>query len=256
MKRLSEWFSELTSRILGQSRLPPRALRAGRVQLLPLHSIKFHPTAPAFADKLPLVNLSASGVAFHRQGSNQWPELGTVVEGMFQLEGQEFPARIRLVRVSDTMVGGQFEGGLHQMHRMVLRYFEVELAALAMIEVRPDILERLPEGSLRLFRGQDNCELSLVVDGRPGAEPVVKKFFLSFFGNQLEGGAGLALRYGHVVNEMSSRKASARPLQEIHFHGAVPDEILQVARKFLGNISQLDKPTRESLLSYLGNSGS
>ena len=105
-----------------------------------------------------------------------------------------------------------------------------------------------PNSLVRWFRGPENCELFLVLD--KDNPDHVKRFNLSFFGNYVEGGEGVSLRSGQILEEEFSAKAKYKGSNIVQFEKEIPEEFRVSCRKFLENIEQLDVEIREQITAY------
>lgn len=205
--KIKDWFNDLF-KIKTNQDLPPTfdpetlRTRASRFNLIAIHKIWFRPTKPAFEDKVALLNLSVSGVGFKKDSSKNWPVLGEVVEGAFELDDQQYPVRVRIVHQSGPLVGGSFEGGLHEIQRMVMRYFNIELMAVNMVEAHPHVIRKEPGGHSHWFRGRDGTELYFVRD----SHDEILRFQFSISENEMEWTPTQGFRYS-----MNTRSKMQKP---------------------------------------------
>ena len=231
--------------------------RAPRVRILPLHNISFILGASDTVQPISLSNISTTGVSFIRDSRQVWPQTGTIIDGKFLFQGREYPASMQIVHISGNMVGCQFSTAVREViSPMVLRYFELELSALQLTPVNSNFLKKPEDGEPRWFRGKDNCELYYVEN-----EGRIVRFNLTFFGNHIEGGDKLPLRYGEVVVDDEITDADGYKIKEtalIRPRGALSPEVMGMTFKFVANIDSLSESHRSELLTELkitGNDG-
>ncbi|MDH5297479.1 MAG: hypothetical protein OEV91_00485 [Desulfobulbaceae bacterium] len=250
------FIKEIFSRLAGNAPAEPaaapepeelRVTRAPRVHILPLHNIHFVMAGSGSGDPASLANLSFSGVGLLADGHRRWPPPGAMIFGDFLFGGDRHPVSMLVVRSAGKIVGCQFDSSSKERLRpLVLRYFDLELSALRLYPVDPQYLKEEEDGQPHWLRGHDNCELFLVErEGR------LVRFNLTFFGNHIEGGAELPLRFGQVVDTEEGGGDGGYKMKEsslISPLASFPPELLERAWRFVANIEPLAEEHRRVIL--------
>ncbi len=221
--------------------------RAPRVQLVPLHHVAFKKKgAPAGEPLLRMTNLSATGLGFAKDSAPDWPKEGGTLSGQLVLGEQEFDVTLKIVYITPAKVGGHFIQPPMALKRAVEQYFDLELAALNLDEVRPELLKPEPNGQPHWFIASDHCELFYVEkDGR------VSHFHLHFFGTYMETDESGKLRYGKVDEGHTPDKPSAKESALIQPVPKPDVAIFEAAVKFVRNIEKADPLARETICNIL-----
>ena len=215
--------------------------RAPRIQLLPLHHVRFWLESPPVAGGAPgaeaigLVNLSVTGAAFPKAAQGLLPGPGQDFSGQLELTGEKLPIQLRVVHSSGSSVGCVFLQIPANVQEAVLRYFELELSALSMQKARTESLKQDPDGSPHWFFGKNNCELYFVTQGVQ-----IVRFHFNFFANYVEGAPGKRARFGRIQEDRSSDKPKYESSSLIRWSARPSFEMNQVALKFLRNIENLE----------------
>jgi len=222
--------------------------RAPRIRLLPLHNIEFTLKHPSATYHIKLANLSLSGAGFIRSTAISWPPVGTILRGDFKVEKKNYPVCAQIVHISPLVVGCSYEGDVSGVQGMIKDYFRVEMLALKMIEVHPGDIpgKKEAEGIPRWFRGQDNCELFLVVEGTD-----VVRFQMCVFGNYIEGGESNKLSYGTVLGDIDEKKPRSKASSSIRTTEKISIEVMDTAIKFAENIESLAPEYRSAICARL-----
>jgi len=226
----------------------PFHTRATRVPLSQLHRISFRQTDPPL-EPFALSNISASGVGFLR-GSVQWPEVGSIIQGEFTISEQKFPIELKLVYVTQQAAGCQFQPPFVELAKAIANYLQVEIAALEMTCVPSHTLQEEPDGTPCWFYGENNSELYYVLNGE-----TILRFHAVFFANYIEGGKGVPLKFGVVVNDHPEDKPAHKGASLIHWESHWNEERMDSAKRFLCHIQKLKKEHLDALLGLLGPHG-
>ncbi|MCM2277886.1 MAG: PilZ domain-containing protein [Oligoflexia bacterium] len=218
---------------LGGEAAKPLPPRPPRVRLGELHSVSFkarEPAGVAEGGELRIANLSAEGIGFVKD-LRAWPEPGATISGTLRIGEffQEVKAEVR--HQGGNLVGCRFVETGPGFRERILQSFLTELAALRMVRVNPDVLQRPEDGFPSLYVGENGCEL-YVIESAEGSGELVR-FTLSFFGNQIEGTGEGELWGGELRS------------------GRISPELLLTAQRLLSNIDGLDSRLAASLGSLL-----
>lgn len=183
-----------------------RTMRAPRVRVTTLHRLSFdcRNLAPQVSKPVEIANISATGIGLVNDGKIQWPSPGATLEGSLRFENEKFEVRLEIMHVGDSAVGCRYLGATDELQRFLLRYFRIETSAARMVQVNPDVLRAEEDGSPRLFRGLDNCELYLVEKNSK-----LVRFSLVFFGNHIESDAAGSTRFASNSGALKRDEISA-----------------------------------------------
>lgn len=219
-----------------------------RVKLFPLHSVSFE--LVGWPKKTDLGNLSISGMGIFTESLPPGIKANDLLEGVLVCGGAQAKVTARVVHVGNTMTGCQFVGHDSEVNRLVQSYFNLELSALTMISVRPELLQEDPDGTPHWIHGKNNCELFYISRG----EQVVR-FNLTFFGNYIEGGAEMRAKYGQIVEDDDGagkprHKASAL----VRWDASLASQLEAYAVRFLASIPHLEDAHRKELSRMLKQS--
>lgn len=194
---------------------------AVRVRLNPLYRVKFTVNDAEGVQDFAVLNLSVTGFALlPAQKMEPWKS-GDVIQGILSCDDEGLKLRARVIRIADGVIGCAFEGELAPIRKLLDQYFDQEIAALNMTQVKSSILKRDGNGTPYLFMGRNNCDLYYVANQKE-----VLRFSLHLFGNSIEGEKG--------------KPVSLEAQDQI-----------DVARKFLHQIDGLNPDHLKSLLAYL-----
>lgn len=221
--------------------------RAPRVQLVPLHHVAFRKKGAEPGDPMiRMTNLSATGAGFYRDSAPNWPKEGGTLSGHIVLGEKEYEVTLKIVYLTPNRVGGHFIQPPLALKHAVEQYFDLELAALKLDEVRPELLKEEPDGQPHWFIASDHCELFYVErDGR------VSHFHLHFFGTYMETDKSGKLRYGKVDESHSPDKPSAKESELIQSTSKPDSAVFEAAVKFVRNIEKADPLARETICNVL-----
>lgn len=219
-----------------------------RVKLFPLHSASFE--LENHSEKIELGNLSISGMGLFTQSLPQGIKANDLLEGLLICGAEKAKVTARVVHVGGSITGCQFVGHDTEVNRLVQSYFSLELNALTMISVKPELLQEDPDGTPHWIHGKNNCELFYVSQG----ENVIR-FNLTFFGNYIEGGAEMKAKYGQIVEDDDGvgkprHKASAL----VRWDSSLSAQLESYAIRFLVSIPYLEDAHRKAITQMLKQS--
>lgn len=217
--------------------------RAARIPIEPLSGVSF--------SGFDVVNLSEDGVGLSNTLLIAPPEVGEVLSGSLTLPSARFPVELKVAFVSRSAIGCAFVGEFSGLKSEIQRHFKIQLSALQLIEVNPEILKEEKDGKARLFRGQNNCELFFVEDAGK-----IARFQLSFFGNYVEGGAGLRTRFGFLSAGIETDKPKYKGSSLVRLVPELSPEVLKSASTFLDHIPELSAAQRAEIRKAIKRSAS
>ena len=227
--------------------------RSPRIQLLPLHDIRFELTSPEQVSTIQIANVSSSGIGFLRSSWNDWPAPASTLEGWVQTlsEGhnERLDITVRIARISTSVVGCSLLEPLLAWGSLVSRYFDQELAAVTMIAVDPAKLQAESDGQPHGLYGAHNTDRYFVT--RPGDPNHIVRFNLTFLGNYVEGGNALPTKYGKVeeapLRETPTYKASSL----IRWNVSPDYQLVASATRFVRSIPHLSFDQKEEFARLL-----
>jgi hypothetical protein len=190
--------------------------------MLPLHNISFRRRDRDMDRTVQVANISASGIGFIRSSAAFWPDVGEIVEGTLTIAGREFALEAKVVRISSTVVGCVIDNNKYNMGELVTHYFDRELSAISMKDIKPPRVDGLPEGNVRCLVGRNSTQLFFIE--KNGAIPY---FSLTFMGQKIEGGSAV------------KPAGKTMPLT------------VQAAIRFIENVEAIDLEKRKALMEEL-----
>lgn len=223
--------------------------RATRVSLQPLHRIVLEIRKPNITTPPFIQNISFTGMGLRRPA--QWPvNPGGMFEGLLSIDGQRFQVDVRVVHITGELIGCNFEFIERKAVQAIGDYLKAELNALDILKVPTDHIQQDQSGYVpHWFLGQnerDQCELFFLSDGDK-----VKRFHLVVSGNYLEGGDGVPLKCGLVVNEQQIDKPSYKGSSLIQWHSKLDNELVKVFIRFISNVTMISPAHKASILKLL-----
>lgn len=224
-----------------------------RVKLVPLHSAGFELPKEGSAESrtIELANLSISGMGLFTEhllsGQNSGLKNDDLIEGNLICGTQKAKVSARVVHIGKTITGCQFVGHDSDVNKLVQSYFSLELSALSMISVKPELLQEDPDGVPHWIHGKNNCELFFVSQG----ERVIR-FNLTFFGNYIEGGEKMKAKYGQIVEEEDGLgKPRHKSSALIRWDAELAAQLEPYALRFLASVPHLEEAHRNALSQLL-----
>lgn len=215
--------------------------RHARVKLVALHAVSFE--LGDDAKKINLLNLSISGMGLLTEELPSGLKNDDLIEGLLICGTQKAKINARVVYVGKQITGCQFVGHDAEVNKLIQSYFSLELSALTMISVRPELLQEDPDGTPHWIHGKNNCELFFVTQGNR-----VIRFNLTFFGNYIEGAEEAKAKYGQIMEEDDGlgkprHKASAL----IRWDAQLAAQLEPYALRFLSSVPHLEEEYRKEL---------
>ena len=142
-----------------------------------------------------IANLSVSGIALFRNSNPGFqPELGTIIPSKIRFENQLFDVSLEVRRIEDSLLAFRFDKRIYELDRAIRSRFNVELAAMKMMKMRPELLKQTQDGQPHSFVGKSDCRLYYIQEGGQ-----ITRFEIGFFGHVIEGFRDQPIRFGIVV---------------------------------------------------------
>lgn len=247
---LRKFFSKIREQKPEPRKHIQRASRVALHPLFPLLDIQFLLVSPIHEEPLQILNISTSGIAFFK-GSLREVNIKDTWQGNLDVGGVCFPTQLAIARVSNDSIGAAFVSPSVDLARAIAKYLSPEISAVNMTAVPSDNLQPEPDGTPYWFHGENNCELHMVCE-----ESRVLRFHLVFFGNYLEGGAGLPLKFGQVAADEVSDKPGYKGSSMIKGGLKMDSELKQIIIRFLKHIEKISPQHKESLIELIEISSS
>ncbi|MBI3554987.1 MAG: hypothetical protein HY074_01835 [Deltaproteobacteria bacterium] len=210
-------------RVFKAQRKRARVPRGPRLEIHPLSGILFSLEDPRYPRiDFEVVNLSEDGIGLCNAPVIKRPSAGSRLSGTMVLPGGRCKTELVVVHASATTIGCSFPQS-SGIRTQVQQLFALELSAMNLIEVPAGEVKATADGTVRRFRSRNNCELIFVEQ-----DQAIVRFQLSFFGNYIEGGAGLKTKFGFLTATSLVRLVPA-----------LSSEVLKSARRFLDHVPQL-----------------
>lgn len=213
--------------------------RATRIRLISLHGVQFRMADTG--ERLELANLSTTGVAFRRKPDRTWPGGLRELRGELEFSDGSVPVRLKVVHQNEVL-GCRFEGETASLIWKIQEYFRLELSAIGMLSVPPDLLQTQPDGKPQWFHGKNNCELYFVTD----TENQILRFHLSFFANYIEGAPATPLRFGLLVDDERVKPGIKRS-STVSWQDRFPPDLMDPILKFVTHVPGLAPAHAEQL---------
>lgn len=222
--------------------------RLARIQIDSLQGVHLQMHVPKELN-VGIANITTSGVGLISTSELGDLKKGTQIKGKISLPKGTIPMIAEVMHISPTLIGCAFQGDLSLLQKEIEQHFDLELAAVNLIEVNREILKEEEDGEPRLFRGRNNCEIYVVE--KAGA---VVRFQMSFFGNFIEGGRGLKTKVGYLATvESDEAKVKHKGSAFVRMTSNLPKEVLSAASRFLEHVPNLSKEHRGFIQTALTN---
>ncbi len=212
--------------------------RQPRVQLLPLHRVVFSVRSGGDLNgrDLPVINISVTGLGvLCDDGLQKSLSLNKQIEGTVRIGEERFEAVLGIKHSTDKMLGGQFVEPSGALISAIQRYLELELSALELRPVDPELLQRTAKGEPLWFFRDRSCELYVVLD-----QEKVIHFHGSFCGFYFEGGDNKSVRFGVLVNSDDDSPGRYPGSDMIKFESQVNDDQIKLVDRFIQYVPALN----------------
>lgn len=132
--------------------------RAPRIKRSSLTRVKFTPNRKKDVPRN-VVNLSYTGMAFHRLPGDQWPAIDIPLNGILFLSGLELQVDTIIRRISTDTIGCRFLTDYSQIRTVMDTHFAPELLALK-LRNQDDMVEHKTAGGIpHWFSDGNDCDL-------------------------------------------------------------------------------------------------
>lgn len=256
LKKLQGWLSTQNENRenQGETELSAKAAhslrawvaRAPRIKPSPLHGLIWRGNA---GEQWPIENLSVSGIAFEAGSAPGSLQEGHTIEGSVCFDQEKYYVAAKVVHVSDRGVGCQFVSPTAELQSRILNRFHIEISALRMVAAKSGFLKAEPDGQPFWMHWGEHCELHYVFQG----EKVIR-FSATLFSDYVEAGIEQPAQFGRLMEEPrdSAHKHAASIL--VSARKEIPEELIEIFRRFIGAAPNLDPNHRKQLLQFLPSS--
>ncbi len=211
--------------------------RAPRVALHNFEEIKFEMTT---LGKVDMLNLSFTGIGLNKSSLTAWPAIGEVVDCKITIDGSTIPIKAKIVRHTETIVGGHFVDPLTELHALITKRFKAEIAAIGLTSIDPKVLKPEQDGMPSWYRGSDGSEVFCVCQ----AEDLVR-YHMTFKPYYLEGGKGVKPKF-HVL-EKDGKAYSQHVARRVE-----PDKEMAVTlSRFIRSVEGMPESIKKQILIQL-----
>lgn len=235
--------------------------RAPRIRLSPLHACYFirndMPQNLPEDARILLSNLSSFGAGFLKNSAPTWPSPGALpgalIEGQLYLSGQSIPMGLKVIYITQTVVGAQICSSHQNYIYHLNQYFRLELGALGMTELKSEFLKPESDGIPHLYMGRNNCELFYVSrltksDGVEAEEFI--RFYLSFFANYIEGSNQGSTKFGELMED-AKEKSEYKGTNLVKWNASLAPILKETTIKFLENVPKLNPAAKDWIIQRI-----
>jgi len=218
--------------------------RAPRARIEALHNIHF--MSPRWSPpNVPVLNLSTTGLALSLDSEPDEPIFGFCFAGLLYLKDNEYPVLLRVIRVTDHLVGCRFEGDISNLEQIIQEYLTAEIAAATVNKVNPKLLKADERGSPHWYFSSAG-EIYLVEK-----ENRIKYFHISILGHYMEAYEDQAPRFGVLLNQEGESKLKHEASTLIEYIPQVSRKNLKLFRQFVQHVKDIDPKHKTYILSVL-----
>jgi hypothetical protein len=245
---LKRWLGTSKSEAKGVPQKAALLDRDARVQVLSAHQLSFRKKDPVDQDQsiIPVINVSMSGIALLRGQVFGEAKRSEKIDGDLFVSQSVFSVQLDIIHVTNQVLGCRFIAPSFELKQAIVRYFDLELAALSLSEVNPAVLQRAEDGSPHWLLGKNNCELYFVEnDGR------LVRFYGAFCGNYFEGERSGTTRFGQVAFDQPRNDLGYPRSTLLNVEQNVAPEMVEACIRFIECIQTLSKVQRDSMCLVL-----
>lgn len=226
---------------------PSRVPRAPRVSISPLHKVVFLEEGSRIDVVTQVANISTSGIGLiHDDGVFSALNTRPIKRGRLRIGPEEFDVTLKEEWRSNPIIACSIQKADPAFFGILREYFKSEIAALNMIEVRPELLQSPPSGKAFCFRGNNNCEIYFILEGA-----TLGFFSLSFFGNTVEGKPGKSLQFGRIKEDHDFEKPSYKGSQLIYSSPVPTAEFLTEVIRFVESTQGIEPKVKDEICEQI-----
>ena len=222
------------------------APRAPRIYVRPLGTVFFSQVAPLAVKRVEAFNISTSGIGLVKGSYSLAPEVDSLLHGLLIIGSKRHAVTVKVVHISDTTVGTQYQKPSTEMVQDIDLYFRVEFAAIETIKVDPKYHKQELDGISHWIHG-DHVDLYYVSN----ADKIVR-LRLTFFDNYVEIIAGKSHVFGKISEgNNSSEKVSAKVAQLVNPQPVLETDQIDTLFKLLKYIPHLPEVHRNQIVQMI-----
>lgn len=187
-------------------------------------------------------NISTTGIALDRDAMPEFaPAMNSAIIGVVEIDGKRHSVPMSLKRVDSKVLAFQYQKRDFDFDTDLKKKFNVEIAAMKMLKMRPELLEGSVDGVPHAFNGKSDCRLFYMEKGGQ-----VIQFEVGFFGNVIEGFHGDAVRFSIVMHDTPA------DVQFVKSHSMNPyagdlSQLKEEALRFVQNVGGLDPSAKNTI---------
>jgi len=221
--------------------------RAHRVHVSILHNLNFLPNDPPFADKVPIGNVSLSGIGLYVKDLKTAPKPPSNISGKLSVEGVEVEVTLEVKQKLGDLLGCSFVNADKDLIQFLRNYFEVELEVFSLKPETPILTEKTEQNHLT---GSEKCQIWWQnTIPQTGA---LLNYRLSFFGNFIEGGTRTKVRYGSWISGQQNLNQAIESIHSrVHWETHFPESDREKALKVINYAPELSPEEKKFLRAEL-----
>lgn len=198
------------------------------------------PSAEAL--RLPIDNISYSGVGINRQDCPIEFQQHSILKGNLVTTSLSVPIEFKVIRIQQNIIGCEFIHPPVQITNLIANQFNLEMSALKVIQINPQILGENKDGQPWWFKNESGDEIFLI----ESKENTIVRFSITFGNDYLEWNTQQGLR--HAQLEQDDRGNHIKGATLMHFSSEVSQDIKIHALRFVSHVTFL--PKRQMSLIY------
>lgn len=190
-----------------------------------------------------IFNISTTGIALDRESMPEFaPAMNSAVIGVIEIDGKRHSVPMTLKRVDSKILAFQYQKRDFDFDTDLKKKFNVEIAAMKMLKMRPELLKGAVEGNPHAFNGKRDCRLFYVEKGGR-----IIQFEIGFFGNVIEGFHGDDIRFSIVSHDAPTDVQFVKSHSMNPYVGDLP-QLKDEAIRFIQHVDGLDPVAKNTIL--------
>ena len=225
---------------------PATKARPERISLSPLHRIAFYQNDSSKDGSIQVANISASGVGLMRNSTSWEPSLQSGITGRLQIGSDEFKLEMKVEWCTPQIIGCSIQNADGLFYKALNQYFRSEMAGLNMRQMRSELLQSPANGAPYFFHGNNNCEIFYVLDGTK-----LESFYLSFFGNYIEGIPESPLLFGRTLDDHEFDKPNYKASELVYSSSTPTPNVLTEVIRFVENTPDISVDVKREICAQI-----
>jgi hypothetical protein len=216
--------------------------RAPRIHRDVFEDLKLTLKTDAANIKLPIVNISSTGIALEVENQNI---NGTQFTGIIEIKSNSFLVQLTVIHQTDKVIGCKFTNYPDNFPTSLTQLFRLQFIASAFTEVNKLYLKQAEEGQVHWFVDGESNEIYFIISGDS-----ILQFHIVLGDSYLEGGKGLPRKTGTLSRE-KTRDLGVKSSRTIQFDPAPNSETLTQAFQLLQYVEHFCDANFKSLKELL-----